>query len=281
MKRSKPELVAAATEVLNSESFGQAVEAMVTKAVEMACGASRVDLDGVDAVTYEPVEETWICTLPQGHDGAHEDHRDPEGSIVRWTEEPDRSTPRVDRFIDESAHDYLLRVERTLPGGEYDEWIGSDEGQQALKDAARESDEARKAEISAERKAERERRAEMAKQQKATTGSGPVEKVATQEPTTKPKVVKPAVKPIENKPLKLGTKAIVVDGKRVYPILHRDGSVADHQTDNYIWKCPTCQRRLRAELCAGRANANGQLEAHDVVKAPAGYRVADRVVKEA
>lgn len=75
-----------------------------------------------------------------------------------------------------------------------------------------------------------------------------------------------------NKALKLGTEPIEVDGERVYPILHRDGSIALHQTDNYIWKCPTCSRRLRAATCEGVARP------HSSVPAPTGYRFADRKV---
>jgi hypothetical protein len=75
-----------------------------------------------------------------------------------------------------------------------------------------------------------------------------------------------------NRPLKLGTKPIEIDGVKYLPILHRDGEIALHQTDHYIWKC-ACGRRLRSAQCVGTPEA-----AHDPVSAPAGYRREDRIV---
>ena len=50
------------------------------------CGATHLDQSGVDAVTYEPVDSTWTCTLAKGHDGWHQDDTDPEGGLVRWAD---------------------------------------------------------------------------------------------------------------------------------------------------------------------------------------------------
>lgn len=84
----------------------------------------------------------------------------------------------------------------------------------------------------------------------------------------------PATKAVTNRPLTLG-EVIEMKGVKYRSIRHRDGSIAEHQTDNYIWRCPTCLRRLRDASCVGPKDG----AAHKAVKAPEGYRASDRIVK--
>lgn len=89
--------------------------------------------------------------------------------------------------------------------------------------------------------------------------------------TQAPKASDP--KPVTNRPLKLG-EPITIGDTKYRAILHRDGSIAEHQTDNYIYRCPICKRRLRDVQCVGPKGG----PAHKAVKAPEGYRASDRIV---
>jgi hypothetical protein len=211
---------------------------------------------------------------------------------------------------DETASEYLSRLEFVL-GTTYDTFTATDEGQKVLAEAASEAAEARKAAAKAELKEKIQQAKERAAQASLQRQNGPVEIV---QPPTNGKPTKAAraagVKPPKefveavksgspepilkalkggkleiagtkivkasggNKPLKLGDP-ITVGNLTYRAILHRDGSVAKHQTDNYIWKCPMCSRRLRDERCVGPKGGT----AHQSVNAPTGYRAADRIVR--
>lgn len=200
---------------------------------------------------------------------------------------------------DETATEYVARLEFDL-GSSYNDFAASDEGQKVLAEAASEAAEARKAAAKAELKEKIQRAKERDAQASLQRQNGPVVIVkpptngkptkaaraagikpslaenltATQNGELEVKAPKIAKTSGGNKPLKLGDP-ITVGDLTYRAILHRDGSIAKHQTDNYIWKCPTCGRRLRDEQCVGPKGGT----AHEAVKAPAGYRVADRIVR--
>lgn len=196
---------------------------------------------------------------------------------------------------DESAGEYLRRLEYEL-GKAYDAFVSTDAGQQLIEQAAVEDKEARKQAAKSEIREkilaakERERQAILQRQAgpvvivqpptngkptKAARAAGvkapPKEKPMPKRTYTieEGKLVPPAVDGI-NRPLKIGTTPIDIgDGVKRYPILHRNGDIAAHQADNYIWKCPVDGKRIRAATCPQ----------HPDQKAPQGYRADDRIVK--
>jgi len=221
------------------------------------------------------------------------------------------------RGPNEDAISYLARLEVEL-GAAYPAFSETDAGQAALREAAREAAIARHDAKKAEQKAMAEAAARRNAEYAAATHSGPVEivKPPTNGKATKAArkagVKDPPMDPITagilastktgaarvnlgtgkvtvlpapksqapkakggNAPLKLGDTPVEIDGVKYRPILHRDGSIALHQTDNYIFKCGTCGRRLRAAECVGPKDG----PAHAAVKAPAGYRASERIVK--
>jgi hypothetical protein len=59
-----------------------------------------------------------------------------------------------------------------------------------------------------------------------------------------------------------------------HSVLKRDGSPAAVQSSNWDWHCPKCGKRLRAATCEGSPEST-----HKATKAPAGYRLEDRLIK--
>lgn len=211
----------------------------------------------------------------------------------------------VTRNEGETAAAFIERVEAN--GGQYASWVSSDEGQAVIAEAAADDKEARKATAKAELREkilaakERDREAVLARQAgpveiiqpptngkptKAARAAGvkpaPEEKPMrarrlndprrTELPTRTYAIVDgklvPDTKPV-NKPLKIGDTPIELDGVKRYPLLHRDGAIADHQGDNYPWLCPVDRKRTRAAACPD----------HPDQKAPQGYRADDRIVR--
>lgn len=208
----------------------------------------------------------------------------------------------------ELAGAYLARVEQMLGAGAYGAFIATDAGQALLGQAALDDKEARKAAAKAELREkilaakERDRQAVLARAAgpvvivKAPTNGKPTKAAraagVTAPPKERPmraprvndarrtelpkrtytieggKLVPPTVDGV-NRPLKIGTEPIEIDGVKRYPLLHRNGDIAGHQTDNYPWRCPVDGKRIRAAACPQ----------HPDQRAPKGYRADDRIVR--
>lgn len=181
----------------------------------------------------------------------------------------------VARRDDEPAASYLKRLEDTMDAKEFTLYIASDAGQRLMGDVADEDKETRKTSRKAALHIDEATGATVltptptaaipATYKRMTVEA--VEGIGTPIGATvlTPKIIAEPGDGL-NKPLKIGSGTIVVGDLTLNPILHRDGSIAGHQTDNYIWRCPSCKQRVRAA------------EHHDY-KAPFGYRVSDRIVK--
>lgn len=189
----------------------------------------------------------------------------------------------------EPAAAFLARAEAELGAG-YTAWVGSDAGQAALEEAAREAKPTRQVQTRAEKRAAAlEEAAAVRAAADAARKPGAVEIVApptngkpsraarkalgiAEEPKPAPAKRSPRSseakpKPITNPPLNLRDEPIELEGGLYRALLRRDGSLSEHQDHNVIWRCASCGKRLRAAECK-----NG----HKAVKAPAGYRFEDR-----